>query len=519
MRHVRWGLGLAIFAWTAPASAQLPPIGVPRGMVRFDLGGGFSSADSRYLHGVEQDYGADWSGTLGTTALPALAGAEAQIRQLTGNGSYRLSLGRSSVLATYQEGRTVLGLSFGLTNAITIFGDVPIVRVRTQEVLRHDSAGANAGFNPADPTFGTGAGQQAAVTFFGQFNAALTTLQDNIANGTYDADPAKKALAQQTLADGTALRDGLYGLISDPSTASPVLPIANSAEGLAILGRVTSLEATLSNSLGVSGFSTVPDLPAQRFDSANFDDLLTNPFGPVGGLLFDGLVRNRQGDAELGTTITLLDRWHDDGRPGLRIAATALMRLPTGIVPDPAVLFDRGTGDGQTDLEFHLATDLTAGRLGARISAMYNDQRPGTVERRVTAPWAPIAWASTTAAMRWDPGNVMSVSVEPFFRLADGFALTAGATYWHHGTDQYAYATPAAPGAPSADLLALDTDASATLLRGGVLFASTGARGGKGLPVEARWTYEMVASASGGRVDKTRHTAIEFRMYWKVFGR
>ncbi|HSC58141.1 MAG TPA: hypothetical protein VLC11_01155 [Gemmatimonadales bacterium] len=519
MRHVRWSLWLTVGALACTptlAVAQLAPVGTPKGLIRLELGGGFTSADSRYLDGVEQDLAGDWNGTIGSTMLPGLATAEQQIRQLSGNSNYNLSLGRASVLSTYQAGRTVIGMSYGLTSRLSFFGRIPIIRVRTQETLKQDSASANAGFNPADPVFGSPTGAADATTFFSGFNSALTTLAGKIAAGDYDANPTEKALAQQTLATGTALRDGLYGLIVDPAGASPVLPVATSAAGLAILSQITSLQGTLSGSLGVSGFASLPDLPAQRFGPGDFTNLLTNPLGPGNALLLDGMIRNRQGDAELGATYTLVDHWREDGGTAFRLAATGLVRLPTGIVPVAGILFDRGTGDGQTDIEGSLVADVGRGSLGARITADYNDQLPGTVTRRVAAPTAALAWASTTAPVRWDPGNEFTLTIAPYFRLVDGFAATGGATFWNRGSDQVSYAAAPTPGAPPAALLALDTKASATMLEGGFLFSSSGARGGKGLPVEAHWTYQFVASASAGRVDKTRRTAIEFRVYYRV---
>ncbi|MGB7211264.1 MAG: hypothetical protein WBC97_01440 [Gemmatimonadales bacterium] len=519
MRHVRWVLWLTVCVLAVVpirAAAQLAPIGTPKGLIRLEAGGGFTSADSRYLGGVEQDLAGDWNGTIGSTMLPGLAPAEQQIRQLAGEPNYNLSLGRSSVLATYQQGRINLGLSYGITDRLSVFGRIPIIRVRTQETLRQDSASANAGFNPADPVFGTPGGPADANTFFSGFNTALTTLAGKLANGDYDADPPTKALAQQTLANGTALRNGLYALISDPGSASPVLPIANSTAGLAILSQISSLQGALSGSLGVGGFASLPDLPAARFGQADFADLISNPAGPGNAILIDGLVRNRQGDAELGGTYTLIDHWREDGGPAFRLAATGLVRLPTGIVPVAGLLFDQGTGDGQTDIEGSLVADIGRGALGARITADYNDQLPGTLTRRVAAPTAAFAWANTTAAVRWDPGNEFTLSIAPFFRLADGFAATAGATFWSHGSDQVSYVATPLLGAPPAELLAEDTRASATMLEGGFLFSSTGSRGGKGLPVEAHWTYQFVASAAGGRVDKTRQTTMEFRVYFRL---
>lgn len=510
---------MVVAALSAPGVvAQLPPVGTPRGLIRFDLGGGFTSADSRYLGGAEQDLMPQWNGPIGATMFPGLAPAQSLLRQLLNAPNYNLDLGRSRFLATYQVGRIDLGASYGLTDRLTLFGNVPILRVRTQEDVTQDSTSANAGFNPASLAFGTGSGPANAAAFFNGFNTALTTLATKLANGDYDANPTQKALAQQTLTDGTSLRDGLYALIAAPGTASPVLPIATSAEGLALISRITSLQGTLNGGLGVSGFASLPDLPTQRFSQTDYFDLLSNPGGPANAIFVPGLVRNRQGDAELGATYTLVDRRRTEGPLAVRVALTGLVRLPTGIVPDPGVLFDRGTGDGQTDVEGRLTADLGRGALGARMTATYNDQLAANVARRIAPPTAALAWASTTSTVTWDPGNIFSLGIEPYFALADGFTASAGATYWHRGSDRTSYATPPLPGAPPADLLDQETEASATLLRGGFTFSSTGARGGTGLPIEARWIYEFVASASQGRVDKTRRTAVEFRVYWRVRG-
>ena len=502
----------------ARGSAQLAPVGIPRGLIRFELGGGFTSADSRYFDGIEQNLAEEWDGNIGSTMIPGLSNAEARIRQVTGLANYNLSLGRSSVIAAYQRGRIDIGLSYGLTNRITVFGNLPIIRVRTQETVLQDSTTANAGFNPADGVFGNPAGANQDAAFFTDFAAALDTLSNRINSGYYDGNPSQKTLAMQTLASATNFRNGLYGLMVDPSSESPVLPIATSTAGLAVISQLTSLQTTLNGSLGVSGFSSVPALPSARFGPGDFTNLIGNPAGPANALLLDGLVRNRQGDAEIGTTVTLIDRWHEDGAPSLRLAATALVRLPTGIVPSADILFDPGTGDGQTDIEGRLVADVARGVLGARLTVDYNDQLPANITRRVMPPTAALAFASTEAVVNWDPGNELTLSVDPFVRLADGFALTGGASFWSHGSDVVSYAAVPAIGAPAASVLALDTKASATILRGGILFVSRGAPHGRGLPVEARWTYEFVASSAAGRVDKTRQTAIEFKFYVRPFG-
>jgi len=49
------------------------------------------------------------------------------------------------------------------------------------------------------------AGQQQAANFFTSFTAALSTLDANIANGSYAGNPSLDSLARATSADGSLL--------------------------------------------------------------------------------------------------------------------------------------------------------------------------------------------------------------------------------------------------------------------------------------------------------------------------
>ena len=210
--------------------AQLPPVGVPGGTVRVELDGSLETFDRRFRSGQRESYGADLSSpALGSDRIPLLADADVRIGRIIGNPSYRLNLGELTSDVPADIGQGTLGLGLGLTDRITIFGRIPLVRTRVQPGLTLNPTNADAGLNP---------GEASQLPFFQDFDAALATLSGKLAAGDYDGNPAQRTLAEATLAEGTALRSDLFGLLADPATASPVVPTASSGTGAAVLTRI-----------------------------------------------------------------------------------------------------------------------------------------------------------------------------------------------------------------------------------------------------------------------------------------
>jgi hypothetical protein len=489
--------------------AQLAPVGVPGGVVRLELDGSLETFDQRFRAGHLESYAADLaSPALGSDRIPALEDADARVGRIIGNAGYRINLGALGAEALADVGTGFLGLSLGLTNQITFFGRMPLVSARVQPTLALNPAAADGGPNP---------GQAAQGTFFGDFDAALTTLTNKIAAGDYDANPSQKALAVATLADATTLRGDLFGLLADPATASPFVPTLISTAGAAIDARVAALQNTLESSLSVPGFTTSPALPAEALTQAELFEGLT---GPLALRLGQAKVTFR-GDAEAGAAVTLIDRW-DRGahRGGLRTAISGLVRFPTGRRERSDHPLDIGTGDGQTDIQVDVVTDIGAGVLGARLTGTYLRQLPSTILVRVTAPSQPLVGPERLAFVRRDPGDVLAIGVRPFYRLARTFALQAGLEHWSHKADVVSYAPPsgAIPGV-DASVLAEESSANATVLSVGVTYANPGGLrpGGTGLPVDASWSYERVLRAGGGRVPDTHAVRARFRVYFGLW--
>jgi len=283
---------------------------------------------------------------------------------------------------------------------------------------------------------------------------------------------------------------------------------------------VTELQTTLATDFGVPGFTTPVVLAAEPVNSEDFVRFINEAGGPVGLRTGDAQVTFR-GDAEAGLALTLTDRW-DRGahRGGFRAAAEALVRFPTGRVARPERLFALGTGEGNTDVGVRLTADLGSGAWGLRAEGAYERRLAADYLVRVAPPTQPLASIDLLSVVRRDPGDVLSLAVRPFFRLAPTLAIQGSVTRWSRGADQVSYASAgdSLPGV-SASVVASDSKASATLLGLGLTYSSPGRlrSGGRGLPVDAGWMYERVMGASGGIVPNRHTMRAMLRLYFGLF--
>jgi hypothetical protein len=490
-------------------AAQLAPVGVPGGTLRVELEGSLETFDRRLRNGQREGYGFDLSSpALGSDRIPTLTDADARIGRIIGNTGYRINLGTLVIDALADVGKGSAGLALGLTDRITIFGRIPLVRARVQSKMELFSSSADGGLNP---------GETSQLPFFQDFDAALTTLNSKLAAGDYDASPATRALAEATLADANALRADLFGLLADPTTASPVVPTATSGTGAAVLARVTALQNTLASSLSVPDFTLVPALPSAPLAGDGLNQVLTASLG----LRVDESSVTFRGDAEVGATFTLIDRWDRDARRGgIRTAISGLVRLPTGQRERDDHPLDIGTGDEQTDVQVDLVADLGSGAFGARLGGTYVRQLATDIPVRVAPPSQPFVGTDRLTFVRRDPGDIIAVNVLPFFRLARTLALQAGVQHWSRSTDQVSYRSPA-DALPGVDpgVLALETSANATMLSAGITYSNPGklTRGGTGLPVDASCAYERVVRSGGGRVPDTHRVRGQFNVYFGLW--
>jgi hypothetical protein len=228
-----------------------------------------------------------------------------------------------------------------------------------------------------------------------------------------------------------------------------------------------------------------------------------------------------RGEGEFGAAVTLLDGW-DRGtkRGGFRTAVSGLVRFPTGASAGNDRLLDIGTGEGQSDVQLNVTADLGAGSLGARLTGSYNHQLPATIVMFVIPPDQPLIGPGSFTEVRRDPGDVITLGVQPFYRLARTFAFQAGLEHWSRSADQVSYATPA-DSVPGVDpgVLGLDSKVNATTLSLGITYSNPGGlrRGGKGLPVDATWSYERILWEGGGRTPDSHLVRASLQLYFGLW--
>jgi hypothetical protein len=508
-------LALIFLAAAVPLAAQLPPITVPKGLLRLDFGGRFDNWDQRYLNGVKQDAASDFNrDPVDGLWLPSLGQAEGKLRAVTGVNALSLSLGRSTSTMLVSVGTGSIGVAYGVTRRLTLFGTVPIVRVRVQPTLQLDSTGATAGFNPANPLFGTRAGAAQTGVFRSQLAAALTTLGQRLSAGAYDSDPARKAMAQAILATGNDLDELLANANFLPLTGTPAAAALTSSIETLRTGLI-STDTTIRQVVGL------PALPGARIGTPEFDDFVTNSAGPIAAQPLTTPVHSYLGDIEVGAAYAWLDhRPAAGGGLAVRSVLQGLVRLPTGKLDLPDTFFDLSTGDRQLDVQGDLVTDLVFGKLGARLTGRYVLQVPGRQDRRVAPLDQPIALAASLAGVQRDPGEIVEGSFEPFVRIGPTLSLVAGVRYWSKQADTYTYAPNQAP-IENVDISVLGQDSkeNGTALSAGLSFVHSGVRrdGSAGLPMDAALRWEMISGSTLGRVPAKQTVSMVLRLYHTLF--
>ena len=526
MRRILRQCAVLVLCLAAPLSAQLAPVGAPKGTLRFTLGGSFESADRRLFEGRGEDYLADFGSlALGSDRFAFLRAADSVIGQVIGQPGYKINLGALRANGLLTVGTGTIGAALGVTGKLTLFANAPFVTVQVKARLQEDSSTADAGFNPAHPTLGTGADQALANTFFTNFQAALDNLDARISSGAYAGNPALLTLAQEISQRGAQIRSSLVS-ITNSTGASPFLPTATSTTGIAVTDVIRALQDTLANTLGVSSpFVDAPVLAAGRLAQGDITRFLSNASGPINALPLVGAKLSRIGDMDVGAVYTLVDRFDRIGhRPGgFRFAAEGLLRLPTGLRDNPNNLLHLGTGNGRYELGVSGTADFGRGAWGARLTGGYLHRFPALRVRRVTPPDQPYPEVSLLTNVRYKAGDVVQLGARPFLRLARNLAIHGIVDYWREakGSASYYRVMDAIPGLP-ASVLVEQSDRSALAIGGGVTYVGRAVAECQpghrcGFPIDASWNYSNIVSATGGRVPQPWTTRLEIRWYQRLW--
>ena len=506
---IRFLLGgcAALIVSVPRAEAQLPYLTAPRGALRIELDGGFMPSSREYADGTSR--------RLGDPVQPGGALAsdlQARLTALLGRPASPGSIGTFTADLMHQRGEGGIGLAVGVTRRITASVRVPIVSVRTESRLQHDEATATLGINPASLGDGTSA------VWLTQFGDALVELQTRRDAGEYSGNPTLQALANSILATAPTWRADLASLLINTGEASLLLPIATSTDGVALLGQAATYRDQMGDQLGVTVPSGTPLLPSTGMTSEQLSGLLSDPQGfgiaPVEEQPFVGL-----GDVELGVTYALAGSSSAAGRRWFGAWLNGGVLLPTGTPPRADRIRDQGTGDGQLDVRLGATVEVGRGRLGLRADANIQAQLTGSREVRVGARDAFLQPAARTATLDWNPGDIMTVTARPFFRLADRLALVGSVSWYSRGTDQWSAAGENAPPAVDLTAMGVGTKASALRLGAGISYAHDGQHvdGESRMPVEAGLAVERTAWSGSGLVAQQMVTRMWFRVYKKLW--
>jgi hypothetical protein len=510
----RFALTLVVTIAPCVASAQLPYLTAPRGTLRIELGGAFAPASREFADGTRRDLGDPiTSAALTAASSPLVRDLEARLSPLLGGTAGPASLGAISADAMVQRGAGFIGLAAGLSDRITAYASIPIVSVRTEARIDADPSAATVGLNPAL------LGDQSSAQFLGQFDTALGQLGMRLDAGDYAGTPTLQSLAEQTLADGTALRGALDALLVAGGTASPILPVADSPDGTALLAQVAGLRDRFATDLGIGGFTAAPGLPAEPITSTGFGQLLAAEEG------FDLAPFDQQplvglGDIEVGLVVALAGARSIERRSWFGVWVTGGVSLPTGTPPDPRYLRDTGTGDGQLDVAFGGVIEAGRGRMGLRASAAYRLQLEGEREARIGRRDEFLLPASRAAVLRWDPGDEVLFRVEPFIRLVDRLAITGALSWESRGDDRWSTVGEIVPpGTGQVDDMGIGSARTATRWGLGLSYAhdGTGRDGTRRMPVEAGLAIERIIQSGSGLVLAPATTRLWFRVYKRLW--
>lgn len=513
---------------------------VPRGMARLRVMPSFSRYDSRFAGSSAEGSStvplaaALAADSLGVAQIPGLAPSEQALRTLTGDAAFRLSLGRSTSVATARVVTTAITAEYGLTRRLTVGAMLPVVQSRSElfVTLNQDgSTNANVGPNPARIQNSPARGQATALQ--SQLLTVRMALQTRLAS--CDANPSSDpscptilanradviALVAETAAFGSAVGT-IFGTTAE--MGQPFAPLSQTSAAAAIAGHLTTLTQRLRGYVGSTADQITATVPF-AVGPAGFGDIQALLLNREFGLSPDSLgqtYRLNVGDIEVGAKLLVLERGVWAVTPGVagpwlraRLAVTGIVRLGTGsptLERIPHRYLETGTGDGQTDIEVGALLDLGLGRRVVLLAAARYTRQLGEVdagrvpdENGVIQPFTPLYEGTRRL------GDVFVAELTPRVLLGRYLAADAHYALISRADDEY---SPAAAG-------------EAPLLRGGFSEQRVGLglsystlRGARDreprLPVEVSIAHIETLAGSNGMVPRAGRDQIELRLYYRI---
>jgi hypothetical protein len=523
---------------------------LPAGVIRLGIGDDNARIDEFWAPGgTLTNRGAALTfDTLGVAQVPALAPAQAGIRTLLGDQSFKLDFGKVVTDASLRSESFPISLEAGILKRLTLRARLPIVHTRQTIATNVNPTRfeGNVAFNPAF------ASTQALATdagVYAQFMSASRTLQQVLANcssnpsaGHCPTINSERATLQNLVSQGDQFASGVAQVYGGPNGAGTlVVPVAGSNTQARVNTRDSSLTAQFNAAFATVGLPALtivqPVAAPARAGLGDFYHLLTDT---TYGLAVDSLRdvdRYGIGDAEVSATLLLLDtfgsrdstRIHPHGFQ-FRTSVTGLFRLGTGTPPAENQLLDPGTGTGENAVEVHSATDLLFGpRLWITGIVRGTYQLSDNVVSRIPGAAGEVLdplYSRTTVTRQL--GDVFAVQIDPHYAINDYFALSGSYRFLHHLADKYSgvlHLDSAQTGVGAvrldANVLGANTEYTSHTIGFGFTFSNLAAaalRKHIGVPLDITFEHDEVLSATGGYAPKTFYDTIRMRLYVRPFG-
>lgn len=527
-----------------PAQSVLGPwedaTTVPAGILRIGIETAWSHANQRFRRvgsGVES-LGADFThDSLGATAFESVSLVRAPLQTLTGLAQPPLSLGRLDLQIEHTAYTTPISLAYGLTSRVSLIATVPYIKNRVDVFVRPNPNGPTGtiGLNPAWSKEGARSQNGTVVS---ELQTAAGFLDSELSRCQGSSDPSCALVnADRTAAAALVVRANqaadavatLYGTSS--ITGAPFAPMAGTIVSDAVNAQLTTLSddfaAVLGPATGNAWVGARP-VPAPPLAYAGLQSLLSDSAYGVLGLPLDNVEHSHLGDIQVGAKVLLLDTF---GSPygaavhprsvGARLAAAALLRLPTAQTDWPNDFIDVGTGDKTRDVELRGFLDVVLGRrFWASTVVRYGMPMSGNELRRVTDyPGEPFPPLYRLQDVQRTPGDFLDVEVAPRWVPNESFSFGAR---WHYrktssdvyrGTVRMVEDLAGVTRTIDPATLGLSTATREQELSFAMTFSTVRgyARHRAPWPMEISLVHQQLIGGQG--VDKTFSTAVGIRLY------
>ena len=515
------------------------------GTLRVGVGATWTRSSETYnTDGKLRPLGARFSSdTLGPGLFRFLVPVESMARTLTGTTDFRASLGGATVQDRHTFETTPFTLEYGITSRFALSAVVPLVTTASRVDVRLQTLGGEAtiGFNPSHLSASAVAQHRQLLVDFdsaaGSLSRRLTTCAAQPAGSGCATVNANATAAQSLIAQSTAFANAFASLYGGRNGAKGALfvPLAASAAQAAINARIAGFRAQFAafGAYAIGAIGTI-GAPAPITASA-FQRILTDSAYGIRAQPLGTVVRRGMGDVDLSAQFT----WHDSygrssgtgpttTRSWWRSTVIGTFRKGTGTAALADALIPLGTGDHQDDLEARSITDFGIGtRASLTAVVRYTVQASASTTLRIAdSPSTPFPEAFRSATVTRDPGDEIAFALYPRLNLSEAMSIAGHYGYRSKGADAYSGTVTGTDGSGvvvTADARALDDGSAAREHRFGAIIAysTVGAwqRGRARWPVEISIAHFQTTAGSNGMIPKLAHDEVQFRWYWRPFGR